>query len=103
MRPLRITTTEYSAIVRQIEAVLPPGTITEPRRHYPGYGDYDAFYDARGRYTAANTCNQWTSNTRAISLPEPHREPPERRHRDFFWSNKRGDGRGRAAAAKADM
>lgn len=28
--------------------------------HQPGYGDYDAFYDARGRYSAIRTCNEWT-------------------------------------------
>ena len=28
--------------------------------HQFGYGDYDAFYDARGRYNAIRTCNEWT-------------------------------------------
>jgi uncharacterized protein (TIGR02117 family) len=28
--------------------------------HQPGYGDYDAFYDARGTYSAIRTCNEWT-------------------------------------------
>lgn len=67
IRPLRLSATQYALIVRRIEAMLPPGPIGEPRRHYPGYGAYDAFYDARGRYTAANTCNQWTSNTLAAA------------------------------------
>ena len=65
IRPLRVSATQYTIIVRQIEAMLPPGPIGEPRRRYPGYGDYDAFYDARGRYTATNTCNQWISDTLA--------------------------------------
>ena len=65
IRPLRLTAAQYTAIVRRIEAMLPPGPIGEPRRHYPGYGAYDAFYDARGRYTATNTCNQWISDTLA--------------------------------------
>lgn len=25
-----------------------------------GYGNYDAFYEAQGHYSALNTCNQWT-------------------------------------------
>ena len=28
----------------------------------PGYGGYDVFYPARGRYDALNTCNNWTSD-----------------------------------------
>ena len=67
IRPLRLSTAQYAIIVRRIEAMLPPGAIGEPRRHYPGYGDHDAFYEARGRYTAANTCNQWTSDTLAAA------------------------------------
>lgn len=63
IRPLRVTPAQYAAIVRRVEAMLPPGRLSEPRRHYPGYGDYDAFYESRGRYTATNTCNQWTSDT----------------------------------------
>ena len=67
IRPLRLSAAQYATIVRRIEAILPPGPIGEPRRHYPGYGNYDAFYEARGRYTAANTCNQWTSDTLAAA------------------------------------
>ena len=67
IRPLRLSPAQYSAIVRRIEAMLPPGPIGEPRQHLRGYGDYDAFYEARGRYTATNTCNQWTSDTLAAA------------------------------------
>ena len=67
IRPIRLSAAQYAALVRRIEAMLPPGAIGEPRRHYPGYGDYDAFYDARGRYTAVNTCNQWTSDSLAVA------------------------------------
>ena len=67
IRQLRVSPAQYAVIVRRIEAVLPPGPLGEPRRHYPGYGAHDAFYDARGRYTAANTCNQWTSDTLAAA------------------------------------
>ena len=30
------------------------------RRRWPGYADYDAFYEARGHYSAIATCNAWT-------------------------------------------
>jgi uncharacterized protein (TIGR02117 family) len=63
IRPLRLTAAQYAAVVRRIEAMLPPGSTAEPRKHFKGYGNYDTFYEARGRYTAANTCNQWTSDT----------------------------------------
>ena len=39
----------------------------EARRRYPGYGAQDVFYSARGRYSAGNTCNQWTSDTLAAA------------------------------------
>ena len=67
IRPLRVTSAQYRIIVARIEAMLPPGPLSEPRKRYPGYDDHDVFYDARGRYTAARTCNQWTSDTLAAA------------------------------------
>ena len=67
IRALRLSPAQYAVIVRRIEALLPPGPLSEPRRHYPGYSAHDAFYEARGRYTATNTCNQWTSDTLAAA------------------------------------
>jgi uncharacterized protein (TIGR02117 family) len=67
IRPLRLRPAEYATIVRRIEDLLPHDTLVEPRRRYPGYAAHDVFYDARGRYTAANTCNQWTSDTLAAA------------------------------------
>lgn len=64
IRPLRISRDEYARLVARIEAALPP---TDVRRRYSGYGDYDVFYDAPGRYTPLNTCNQWTSDTLAAA------------------------------------
>ncbi|MXP14312.1 DUF2459 domain-containing protein [Altererythrobacter confluentis] len=61
-RNLRISPDAYARIVRKIEANLPP---PGQRAVYRGYTDYDVFYDAPGRYTLGNTCNQWTSNTLA--------------------------------------
>lgn len=36
------------------------GSFADAPRHHHGYGAYDAFYDARGRYSAGRTCNAWT-------------------------------------------
>ncbi|WP_245647693.1 TIGR02117 family protein [Novosphingobium lentum] len=65
-RPLRLTSDEYARLVRRIEAAVrqPPGPA---RQAYRGYADYDAFYDARGRYSVALTCNQWTSDMLAAA------------------------------------
>jgi uncharacterized protein (TIGR02117 family) len=60
-RPIRLTSAEYRRLVAAIERALPP----DPRVVHPGYGTRDVFYDAPGRYTLTNTCNQWTSNTLA--------------------------------------
>jgi len=57
-RPLLLTPEQYARLVGAIERSSPP----HPRTRYPGYTPQDVFYDAPGRYTAANTCNQWTSN-----------------------------------------
>lgn len=62
LRPLRVTPAQYRVIIRRVEAVLP-----EIGRRYPGYGQQDVFYAARGRYSAGNTCNQWTSDTLAAA------------------------------------
>jgi uncharacterized protein (TIGR02117 family) len=62
IRPLRVTPAQYRVIVDRSEAVLPAA-----HRHYPGYGAQDGFYAARGRYSAGNTCNQWTSDTLAAA------------------------------------
>ena len=67
IRPLRLTPDQYTALVRRIEAMLPPVASAEQREHWPGYARYDTFYAARGRYTPANTCNQWTSDTLAAA------------------------------------
>ena len=58
IRPLRISRAEYRRLVAAIDGVVPRGRPVG----YPGYGDYDVFYDAPGRYTVRNTCNQWTSD-----------------------------------------
>lgn len=60
-RTLRLTSEEYRHLAAAIEATLPRGR----KVRHPGYGSQDVFYEAPGRYTARNTCNQWTSDTLA--------------------------------------
>ena len=57
-RPLRLSHAEYRRLVSAIEESLPRGE----KISHTGYGPQDVFYDAPGRYTARNTCNQWTSD-----------------------------------------
>jgi uncharacterized protein (TIGR02117 family) len=57
-RPLTLTGSEYRRLIAGIERSVPG----RPRLRYPGYGGQDVFYPAPGRYTAWNTCNQWTSD-----------------------------------------
>lgn len=64
LRPIRITEAQYARLVTSIEQHLPT---TRPFVKHPGYGGSDVFYDAGGRYTAVNTCNQWTSNRLAAA------------------------------------
>lgn len=62
-RPLVLSRDEYRRLVAAIERSLPRG---KPVR-YDGYGPHDVFYEAPGRYTASNTCNQWTSDVLAAA------------------------------------
>jgi uncharacterized protein (TIGR02117 family) len=48
---------EYRRLAGFIRATLAP-----KGKHQPGYGAGDAFYEARGRYSALQTCNAWTGN-----------------------------------------
>lgn len=63
-RPLRLTAAQYARLIARIEAAVPaPGN----RPRYRGYFDNDVFYDAPGRYSWRQTCNQWTSDTLAAA------------------------------------
>ena len=46
---------EYRRLAAFIVAARAPGG-----RRWRGYGPYDVFYEARGRYDAVRTCNSWT-------------------------------------------
>ncbi|MET1754676.1 DUF2459 domain-containing protein [Novosphingobium sp. RD2P27] len=63
LRPVRLSAAQYAALVASIESSFSGGTL---QRH-PGYGTSDLFYEVGGRYTAVNTCNQWTSNRLAAA------------------------------------
>lgn len=61
--PLTLTPAQYRRLVAAIERSVPQGE----RVRYAGYGLQDVFYEAPGRYTASNTCNQWTSDMLAAA------------------------------------
>lgn len=63
-RVLRLRPAEYARLVAAIERQVRPPAL---RKLYPGYDDWDVFYDAPGRYHAGNTCNQWTADTLAAA------------------------------------
>lgn len=54
VRAITLSTEEYARLVGFIRASFASGA---PIR---GYGAYDAFYPAHGRYSAITTCNAWT-------------------------------------------
>ena len=66
-RPLRLRPEEYERLARRVEAVLPPLPPGKTRRTYRGFMPEDVNYDAAGKYTLANTCNQWTADTLAAA------------------------------------
>jgi uncharacterized protein (TIGR02117 family) len=55
VRRVLLRPAEYRRLVAFVRASLSSGG---PR--YPGYDRYDAFYTARGHYSAITTCNAWT-------------------------------------------
>ena len=57
VRRIIVRPAEYHRLVAFIRASLSPAG-----RRYPGYDQYDAFYTARGHYSAVTTCNAWTGD-----------------------------------------
>ncbi len=57
VRAVTLSEAEYRRLAGFIAATIRPGG-----RSYPGYDAYDAFYDARGHYSAVATCNAWTGD-----------------------------------------
>jgi uncharacterized protein (TIGR02117 family) len=58
-KSFRVTQGQYRKIIAEIRAsfVLKNGTSIA----YPAYGADNLFYDSSGRYSALNTCNEWTA------------------------------------------
>jgi uncharacterized protein (TIGR02117 family) len=54
VRRVIVRPAEYRRLAAYVQASLVPGG-----QRYPGYYDYDAFYAARGHYSAVHTCNAW--------------------------------------------
>ena len=60
-RSIVLRTEEYRRLVAFIRASFRSENGQRPVHQF-GYGPYDAFYDARGRYSAVQTCNAWTGD-----------------------------------------
>ena len=57
VRAITLSPDQYRRLAAVIRAQFVPGGA-----HYHGYGGWDAFYEARGRYSALHTCNAWTGD-----------------------------------------
>lgn len=55
VRPVLLRPDEYRRLVAYVRASFVAGPAV------PGYGPADAFYPARGGYSAIDTCNEWTA------------------------------------------
>ena len=55
-KKFRVTNAQYSQIIAEIRASFSPQTTV-----ITAYGPDNLFYEAKGRYTAINTCNEWTA------------------------------------------
>lgn len=64
-RPLTISIAQYRRLVATIENALPAMQPGETREILRGTFAADAYYDADGSYTMANTCNTWVGDTLA--------------------------------------
>ena len=64
-RPLVLRPEEYRRLVAEVEKALPALPHGEERFSYDSFEQGARNYDARGRYTLANTCNQWVGDTLA--------------------------------------
>ena len=66
-RPVLLTQSEYARLVEKVEMALPAIEEGEVRKNYDSFEPGARNYDAAGRYTAANTCNQWVGDTLAYA------------------------------------
>ena len=61
-RAIMLSPEQYRRLAAYIRASRAPGG-----GRWPGYGGYDVFYGARGRYDAVYTCNSWTGRALAAA------------------------------------
>ncbi len=64
-RPLRLRPGEYRRLTRAVEHALPPLAPGAGRIAYASFQPNARNFDAAGRYTLGNTCNQWIGDTLA--------------------------------------
>jgi uncharacterized protein (TIGR02117 family) len=65
-RPIRLTRDQYRRLTHAIIRVARIGTDGYPTAT-SGYGRADVFYPAYGRYSALQTCNNWTGDMLAVA------------------------------------
>ena len=59
-KKFRVSEAQYQTIVGEVRASF---KLNNGRsKAYPAYGPNNLFYDSVGRYSAINTCNEWTAN-----------------------------------------
>lgn len=61
-RPVIISREAYARMAAAIEASLPPHQADGSRQILRGTNPRDAYYNALGHYTLANSCNSWTGD-----------------------------------------
>lgn len=61
IRPIVVSPAQYRAIAARIRRFFILGEDGRPRP-VRGYGATDVFYEAAGRYSAFDTCNEWTGS-----------------------------------------
>ena len=55
-KTFRVTSQQYRRIVAEIRSSFQPDPVA-----FAAYGPDNLFYQAKGRYTAIHTCNEWTA------------------------------------------
>ena len=59
-KKFRVSDAQYRAMIKEVRASF---RLTDGRSTaYPAYGPNNLFYDSVGRYSAVNTCNEWTAH-----------------------------------------
>lgn len=61
-RELKIDSLRYKQLIHFIEASFDIKEDDLELINHPGYGHFDRFYEAKGRYSLFKTCNIWTNN-----------------------------------------